>query len=460
MKIIIFGIGDIYSKIKHCFDEGKAEVITLVDNSPKLLGTVVDGYVVDDPKHIQRYQYDYIVITSNYAVEMRRQLIELGIRRDQIMHYRDYIGRLPVKIPTAGTDDAVSSVLILSNDLGYHGGSIACLNLARILKQKGYGITIAVSGAEQELLEKISSKEGIETIIIRNLAHLSRKNLEWTREYTYIWANTIVMVRCAVKIARERKVYLWLHESIDAYTGFEYWHDEIAEGLENDRLIVGAVSEVARKNFLSIYQTAKETVLLPYGIDDQYKENDFCVETGIITFAVIAQHASLKGLDVLFDALRVVSEEVKKQCRFLFVGKAYDSEYGKLIRNYIDQYTNCIYLGELAREKLFEVYSETDIVIIPSRRDSLPLVATEAMMLKKPCIISDSIGTKRYVEHAYNGLIFKSENSKELAELICWCLENRDELKMIAQNARKTYETWFTMKKFGDRVWEAIEELR
>ena len=46
--------------------------------------------------------------------------------------------------------------------------------------------------------------------------------------------------------------------------------------------------------------------------------NDFCVETGIITFAVIAQHASLKGLDVLFDALRVVSEEVKKQCMIEF----------------------------------------------------------------------------------------------------------------------------------------------
>mgnify|MGYP002510756535 CR=1 FL=1 len=460
MKIIVFGIGGVYSKVKPYFDKKKAEITALVDNSRKLFGTLVDGHMVDLPEHIQNYKYDYVIITSNHDVEMRRQLIGLGIVPDQIIHYRDYMGSLPAEVPAVQTNISALGVLILSNDFGYHGGPIACMKLAHILKQKGYRVTIAVPRAEQEFLDETYSKEGIEVAVIKDLDFLSRENLEWTDEYAFVFANTFVMTRCAIKLAQKRRVYLWLHESVDSYAGYEYWYEEIVNGLANNQLIIGAVSDVARKNFLSIYHVEKNIGLFPYGIEDRFKENDSRAENGTTTFTVVANHVSLKGLDVLLDALQFVSAETGNQCRYLFVGKTYDSEYGRMVRNRIDKNAGCEYLGELSREKLFKVYSETDIVIIPSRRDSLPLVATEAMMLKKPCIISDSIGTARYIRHRYNGLVFRNEDRKELAELICWCLMNRDALKIIAENARRTYERWFTMEKFGDRVMDAVEMLK
>lgn len=460
MKIVIFGIGGIYHGIQHCFLEGNAEIVALLDNSRQMLGTLVDGYSVDCPENIQRYQYDYIVITSNYAIEMRRQLVELGVCSRRIMHFLDYIGTLPAKAPVVQIDDLKPCVLILSNNFGYHGGPMVCVNLARVLRQKSYRVTIAVPGAEQEFVQELSLEEGIEVIVVENLDFLSIENLEWTSNYTYVLVNTFVMAQCAIKLAQKRKVYLWLHESIDTYAGYEYWHDEIRDGIENDQLIISAVSDAARKNFLTAYQTEKEIGILPYGIVDRYKRSDFCEENGITTFTVVAVHESLKGVDVLLDALHFIPEEAMSHCRFLFVGKARDNEYGRRIRNQIDENANCEYLGELSREKLFEAYSGTDIVIIPSRRDSLPLVATEAMMLKKPCIISDATGTARYIKHKINGLVFESENKEELAERICWCLKNKDSLKLIAENARKTYEEWFTMEKFGDRVAEAIERLK
>lgn len=459
MKIIVFGLGDIYSKVKQYFYNEEEEIVALVDNSQKLFRMLLDGHIVDKPENIQQYQYDFIVLTSNAAVEMRQQLMELGIPSDKVIHFLDYLGRIPLKLPVSQMEDLTENVLILANDLGYHGGPITSVNLARVLKENGYKVTIATSDAEQRFLDEISSEEGVKIIVIENLDYLSKENLEWTNRYTYVLANTFVMARCAIKLSEKRKVYLWLHESIDIYAGYEYWHDEIAAGLANEQLIIGAVSDVARKNFLSVYHMEKEIELLPYGIGDRYKGNEFCVEKETTVFTVVANHISLKGLDVLLDALHFVSEEAESQYRFLFAGKTYDNEYGELIRNYIDKSVNCEYLGELSRENLFEVYSATDIVIIPSRRDSLPLVATEAMMLKKPCVISDTTGTAKYIRHKYNGLIFESENREELAEMIGWCLKNKEELKQIAENARKTYETWFTMKIFGERVMRVMEKL-
>lgn len=459
MKIIVFGLGAIYNKVKPFFRKGKVEVVALVDNSQKLFGTLVDGHVVDYPKYIQHYQYDYVMITSKYAIEMRQQLIELGVQPDKILHFRDYMGSLPVEVSVPRMDALFPSVLILSNDFGYHGGPITAINLALILRQKGYRTTIAVPRAEQEFLDEISSERGIEVVVVENLVYLSEDNLKWTNKYSYVLANTFVMAKCAIKLARKRKVYLWLHESVDSYAGNEFWHDEIVDGIKNDQLIIGAVSDVARKNFLSLYHVEKEIGLFPYGIDDRYKEDCCCAEDGNITFTAIANHVSLKGLDVLLDALSFILEETGKRYRFLFAGKTYDSEYGRRIRNQIAQNANCEYLGELSRERMFDLYSKSDVVIIPSRRDSLPLVATEAMMLKTPCIISDATGTARYVKHKYNGLVFQSENSEELACMITWCMENMEDLKVIAENARKTYETWFTMEKFGDRVMDVIENL-
>lgn len=459
MKVIVFGLGDVYSKVKPYFYKGKAEIVALVDNSQALFGTLVDGHTVDSPQNIRHYQYDSIVITSLAALEMKRQLIGLGISPDKITHYLDFIGSIPIETPIHKTDVWPESVLIISNNFGYHGGPVTSVNLACILKQKGYKVTIAVPDAEQEFLEEISSREGIEVIVVEKIDYLSKENLEWTNEYTYIFANTIVMARCAIKLSRERRVYLWLHESVDIYSHYEYWYDEIADGIENENLMIGAVSEIARQNFLSIYHTEKKVELLPYGIDDRYEETGSFVENRLTTFTIIAPHIFLKGIDVLFNALHFIPQEIRKQCRFFFAGKSFDTEYGKIIRNHIDKNVNCEYFGELSRNRLFELYSKTDVVIIPSRCDSLPLVATEAMMMKKPCIISDTTGTAKYIKHKYNGLVFKNENREELAKTICWCLKNHSALKMVAENARKTYETWFTTEKFADRVMDVIKRL-
>lgn len=460
MKVIIFGIGKIYNKIKHYFHNEKTEVIALVDNRWDTFETPVDGYTVDAPEHIGRYPYDYIVITSGYDIAIKRQLLKLGICLDKIVHYRNYIGALPAKIPAVQRGISALDMLILSNDFGYHGGAIACMNLARVLRQGGYRVTIAVPTAERELLEETLWEEGIQVIVVDNLTYMGGGNLKWMSEYACVFANTFVMAACAVKLARKKKVYLWLHESIDTYMSYEYWHDEIADGLESDRLVIGAVSEVARENFQSIFGKKKEIGLLPYGIADEYEGNHFCAENARITFTVVANHGELKGVDVLLDAFSYIPEALRKQCRFLFAGKTYDDAYGRLIRERIGKNAACSYLGELSRKKLYALYAETDVVIVPSRRDSLPLVATEAMMLKIPCIISDATGTAAFIRHQYNGLIFKSEDRRELAGAVCWCLENRERLRLLAENARKTYEEWFSMEKFCGRVMKALELLR
>lgn len=460
LKIIIFGLGNRYRTMKRYFYLKDTEIVALVDNDPELIGTVVDGYVVEPCGHISRYLYDYIIISSdNYASEIKKQLMETGIESEKLVHYKDYIGSFPMKKIIGRTDSSTNNVLILSNGFGYHGGAIVCLSLARTLIQKGYNVTIVVPNAEEDFMTEISVQE-LSVVVVKNLEGLSMENLRWTEAYDYIVANTIVMARCAIKLAGKRKVYLWLHESVDSYACLEYWKEEIAEGIKKDLLVIGAVSEVAKKNFLNLYKTEKTVEVMPYGFEDRYNKKKFCNTNRVMTFVVIANHTPLKGLDVLLKALNMLSEDAKRQIKVLIAGKSYASKYSDRIRDEIAQNDICTYLGELVRKEIFELYEKSDVVIIPSRRDALPLVAAEAMMMKKTCILSDSVGTVCYVKHQCNGLIFKNEDAGALSEMITWCVEHRESLKNIAENARKTYEEIFSMKKFGDRVMAVIESLK
>lgn len=459
LKIIIFGLGNQYQTMKRYLCMTNTKIVALVDNDPELIGTIVDGYAVESPEHVRRYSYDFIILMSDSALAMRHQMIGMGIEQKKLVHYRDYIGNFPQETPTIAIGEPEKRVLILSNDFGYHGGSVAGLSLARVLAHHGLKVTIAVPSADKRFLREISFPS-IRVVLVENLGFLSSENLKWTDAYAYVFANTIEMVRCAVKLAEKHKVYLWLHESIDSYAGYEYWIDEIAKGIKRDYLHIGAVSDVARENFEKIYKTHTEVEILPYGIEDQYGKKDSYDVDGILTFAVIANHTPLKGLDVLLSALHLLSREQKAWFKIFVAGKTYDNDYANKIRNEIVQENNASYLGELSREKMFELYSKADVVIIPSRRETMSLAATEAMMMKKPCIISDSAGMAEYIIHQWNGLVFKNESPEELADRIVWCIENRKLLKEIGENARKTYEEHFTMEKFGQRVMSVLERLR
>ena len=86
----------------------------------------------------------------------------------------------------------------------------------------------------------------------------------------------------------------------------------------------------------------------------------------------------------------------------------------------------------------------------------MPTVVAEAMMHSVPCIISDVIGTAAYINHGKNGLIFPSENAKELADKIEWSVYHKDEMLQMGIGARYIYEKVFSMDVFERKLLEII----
>ena len=99
---------------------------------------------------------------------------------------------------------------------------------------------------------------------------------------------------------------------------------------------------------------------------------------------------------------------------------------------------------------------DADVLICPSRQDSMPTVAAEAMMHSVPCIISDVTGTAEYIHDERDGIIFPAGDAQALAGKIEWCVDNMIQLENMGKQARKLYERYFSMSVFEERLMQVV----
>lgn len=450
MRIVFFGVGEIY-RINKGIISNDDEVIAFIDNDKQLQGTIYDGIKIFSPMEIGLLPYDKIVIMSMRFNEMKKQLLQLGCERKRILHYKEYIsqqssGQLNVFYKRM-TLQAGKKCLIITNILNYTGGSIVAVYTALELQKRGYEVVIAAPKSDIHFITEFKEM-GIIFFVYPNLQYAKWNEIFWIKYFDKIIVNTYPMVLVAIEISKYRKVALWLHENDIVYPGMDFWKDVVLENINNLNLMIYAVSHVARENFFNNLMEC-EINLIPYGIPD--KNIKTMKATGKLKFAVIGTIHPIKRQLLFLEAVKQMNK-LKYDCEYLIIGGCTDIEYGKMVEREAGKIPNTLITGELTRKGLEELYSQIDIVVVPSSQETMSLVATEAMMYGKVCILSDIAGMAEYVKHGENGLIFRSNAVDDLVKQMSYCVDNEDKLMKLRENARKTYIRFFSMDVLGDRV--------
>lgn len=454
MKIGIFGCGYIYNKYKHLLPDD-LQIVAFLDNDVANHDSLVDGFSRIYPREIFEYEVDLIILMSNAAVEMREQLCSLGFDMSKVVHYKDFFGGLKQKRETffANGEQKRSnkSLLIVSNELGFHGAPVVVLGMVQCAGKMGYHVTVAASEGDRTFISELNSA-GADVVIQEWIEHASWDNLKWTNEYDRIIVNTLPVINCALTIASHRKVYLWLHENPDTYYFMKYWHGSIKKRLMECDLSVFVVSKRADENFRRFIDYDRPTsVLTPY-IQDWCMSEGY-IKTSEVIFAVVGPFVERKGQHILLNAIHSLKSQ--SDARFLFVGKSGQSSYATDIFNQISKDKCCEYLGEMVRRDIGDFYRTIDVVVVPSMEETLSLVAVEAMMMGKVCIVSDHCGVSDYITNGENGFVFSLQDTDALAECIEWCIDHKEECAVIGANARRTYEKHFSINAF-ERSLESI----
>lgn len=458
MKIVVFGAGGLYRKLKIYIDRS-TEVVALIDNNSNLWGQTIDGVEVFSPTNIGQMQYDYVLLMSLSHEEMKHQILEYGVDTKRICDYKTFFRNIQpvdwIKYNFNGLESGRKSVLIVTPDLGYHGGALAATYAGMALMNLGMQVVIVAPTCNQLFIEEMSEK-GISFAMIPEFMLLDVQRYSELGEFDYYLLNTVVMAELAYLFAKKRKVILWLHESPQEY-------DCRLEKLEQlkrewaDNILVCPVSEVAARVW-KYYMEIDVAQTLEYAIPDEIIAHKNVSEQRL-RFCVIGNFIWEKGQDLVLEALDLLDEKEKEMLQFSFVGKYTTNGYYMDIVERIKKYSAVFVYGEKDRHSLLDMISCQDIIVVSSRYETMSLVATESMMMGKVCIISDGAGMAKYVDDLHNGLVFSNGSAVELAEKLKWCLANRSKLELMGKEARETYLSNFTIARLAVRLKEVLNNL-
>jgi glycosyltransferase involved in cell wall biosynthesis len=169
----------------------------------------------------------------------------------------------------------------------------------------------------------------------------------------------------------------------------------------------------------------------------------------------------VKGQDVLIKALKECKNKgMKFTCNFVGGVYEYDTNSFEYLKKLIEDFELSEEIKLLGnREDIPELLSLSDLFILPSRFEGLPLSLLEAMASKLPVIASNISGTAELIEHEKNGLLFESENHLDLADKIYNLYNHRKEMERLAQNAF-TYVQGFDISVMYDKYWDLYKRLK
>lgn len=192
------------------------------------------------------------------------------------------------------------------------------------------------------------------------------------------------------------------------------------------------------KLFHPIYETQKPSasnadLRKKYGI----KEN----EQVVLFFGIIREY---KGLDILINSLNNISL-ADYSIKPLIVGEFYDDKdkYTKLIKNE-DKSSYLIIDRFVSAQESAEVFSISDLLVLPYKSASQSGVMADALNFNLPCLVANHAGLIEHIEDGKDGLIFESENIDMLSSMIVDYVTNKEAQDNIKTNvqAKKEQLSW------------------
>lgn len=159
------------------------------------------------------------------------------------------------------------------------------------------------------------------------------------------------------------------------------------------------------------------------------KENDLTSSKVI----AVGRYVYQKGFDLLLKAWKEVSLK-HPEWELHIYGKGDKTDYIQIMNQL--KLGNTCYLEDAA-PNIVDKYNESSIFVLSSRFEGFGMVIAEAMACGVPAVsFACPCGPRDIIKGGEDGLLVENGNIEELAEKICYLIENEDIRKEMGQKAR------------------------
>lgn len=318
------------------------------------------------------------------------------------------------------------------------GAPIQLAHLVKWLRARGWSTTVVAPepGSLGEMLRGVNIIYDSQLLIDPYYGALRR----FARQFDLVVANTVATWEAVQASHLEGTPVLWyIHETQVGRELMKIIH-MIEPSLELANTVVTPTRATAQ-----IYAQfrSKPIEVIPYGIPQV---------TGLpreiadhLTFATIGTYESRKGQDVLLDALaRIHGEAV-----FKLAGRPLDEGFHRELQRRANELPNVELLDSLDHDAAMQLLNAADVLVCPSRDETMPIVVLEAMSLGKAIVCTDVGGVGEWIRDGEDGLLVPSEDAEALAKAIERLIRDDTFREKVSAGARKTYERHFTIDNYA-----------
>jgi glycosyltransferase involved in cell wall biosynthesis len=231
------------------------------------------------------------------------------------------------------------------------------------------------------------------------------------------------------------------HQTPDAQ--FDWWQD--FKKSINKASVVVAVSEISAKALREVAGVTQPIEVAYYMVPDPMAagwvaDSRSGMSDEEIRISTPARLYITKGLTYLLDAI-VQVKAFHPNVQFRVYG---DGPLHEELLAYAEQLGldgKQIFVGAFtSREELSQIMAKTDIFVLSSILEGLPIALLEAMSYGRPVVVTPVGGIPEAIEDGVNGLLCAPRDPECLAQKICCLIEDPGLRLKLGRAARKTYE--------------------
>lgn len=230
---------------------------------------------------------------------------------------------------------------------------------------------------------------------------------------------------------------------------------------EAEKVIV--LSKLSEKKAIRLGTNFTKIVVLPNGVDIHrfYPSTAPYIRKGIkgvnVRVVYVGRISAGKGVFILLQAAKKLFEKYGDRILFLLAGDGPDMA---ALRNIVqsEKLANVKLLGNVRNVR--ELLINSDIFVLPSFYEGLPLSLMEAMACKVPVVASKVGDVPALITHSQNGILIPPRDVVSLMHAIEELVENPDFAQKLAENGYETIKKNYNVEKIAKQLKEIYESLR
>ena len=340
-------------------------------------------------------------------------------------------------------------LLIVSHEMTLSGAPIQLAHLVVWLRDHGWQPTV-VAPEPGPLAEMLPGIEIVyESQLLIDPAYGALRRL--IPQFDCVLANTIATWEAVQACQFERVPVVWyIHETQVGVQLMQIIH-MIEPSLGVAEAVVTPTRTTAR-----VYAPFREKPIdvIAYGVPPVARNGNFKADR--LRFAVLATYEARKGQDLMLDAVDKLRPEIRARTLFKLIGRALEQEFTEQLRRRSAALGNVELPGSLGHEEALQALREADVLVVPSRDETMPIVLLEAMSMAKATISFDVGGIHEWITDGVNGMLVPAQDTNALAGAIECVAADASLRERIGAAARETFVRHFTIERCGARFSDVI----